>query len=378
MIAQNLDDAYRAFDPLKPLSGALLQAYYVARDHNPIDRIRAIVLRSPETPDKILFTGHRGCGKSTEINRLLADPQVQQTLLVIPFSVADILDPLDLGYVDLLIAIEAALYRALRKAGVAPDEKLAKILADFWVPQARPIGFTEQPEREPLPLLDAWFEMLIGRYGKLRLEAVSREYLRNTFANRVSDLVSHIALLTAAIRTRLERYVLVAIDDLDKPDIATAQELFYRHATALTQPPCKILYTVPLPILYAAEFRSVARNFSAWFTLPNIKVHTPQGEPYEPGRAQMRQAVHCRMAAELIDDDALEHLITMSGGVLRELTTLMQIACNEARVAGAERITLPFAEQAVAAIRNEYQRSLRADSLPDTFTHRQRQLLPAH
>lgn len=62
MVASNLDEAYLAFDPLKPLSGEQLQLYYVGREPNPIDRIRAILLGSPDTPDKILFIGHRGWG----------------------------------------------------------------------------------------------------------------------------------------------------------------------------------------------------------------------------------------------------------------------------------------------------------------------------
>lgn len=361
MIASNLNDAYLAFDPLKPLSGEQLQLYYVGREPNPIDRIRAILLGSPDTPDKILFTGHRGCGKSTELNRLLNDSEVRQTFLVVPFSLADILDPLDLGYVDLLIAIEAGLYRAARESGVKIPEELARLLADFWVPQGEPIGFLKKEKDSPLELLDRWFDSLVGPYGKLRLEAASREYLRRALASTVSLLITHIAWLVATVRAQAGRSVLVAIDDLDKPDIATAQELFYRHATALTQPPCKILYTIPIALLYTAEFRPVSRNFSGWFVLPNIKVQNRDGSPNEAGRAIMREMVERRMSLELITPEALDFLIGMSGGVMREMTTLMQLACNEARVTGKGQIDLPIAQRAVAFIRNEYQRSLRVE-----------------
>jgi len=361
MIARNLDEAYLAFDPLKPLSGEQLQSYYVSREPNPIDRIRAVLLGSPDTPDKLLFTGHRGCGKSTELNRLLADPEIQRTFLVVPFSLADILDPLDLGYVDLLIAIEAGLYRAVRENHVEISEDLARLLADFWMPQSEPVGFLKKEKGSPLELLDRWFEALVGPYGKLRLEAASREYLRKELASKVSTLIAHIALLAATVRSKIERNVLVAIDDLDKPDIATAQELFYRHATALTQPPCKILYTIPIALLYTAEFRPVARNFSGWFVLPNIKVRHRDGSPNEEGRALMREMVERRMDLNLITPEALDFLIGMSGGVMREMTTLMQLACNEARVTGKPQIDLPIARKAVAFIRNEYQRSLRVE-----------------
>lgn len=361
MVASNLDEAYLAFDPLKPLSGEQLQLYYVGREPNPIDRIRAILLGSPDTPDKILFTGHRGCGKSTELNRLLDDPKIRQTFLVVPFSLADILDPLDLGYVDLLIAIEAGLYRAARESGVEIQEELARLLADFWVPQGEPIGFLKGEKDPPLELLDRWFNSLVGPYGKLRLEAASREHLRRALASTVSLLITHIAWLAATVRSQTGRSVLVAIDDLDKPDIATAQELFYRHATALTQPPCKILYTIPIALLYTAEFRPVSRNFSGWFVLPNIKVQNRDGSPNEAGRAIMREMVERRMSLELITPEALDFLIGMSGGVMREMTTLMQLACNEARVTGKARIDLPIAQRVVAFIRNEYQRSLRVE-----------------
>ncbi len=364
MTATNLDDAYLAFDPLRPLSGPLLESYYVGREPNPVDRIRQILLRAPDTPDKILFTGHRGCGKSTELNRLLEDPAIQKTFLIVPFSLADVLDPLDLGYVDLLVAIEAGLYRAARQAGVQIDERLASLLEKFWLPQGEPVGFLRPEKISPAELLDLWFEGLVGPYGKLRLEAVTREYLRQALAHRVSELVTHIAYLASLVRSQLKRSILVAIDDLDKPDIATAQELFYRHATALTQPPCKIIYTVPIALLYAAEFRSVARSFSGWFVLPNIKVWNRDGTPCEDGQRLMKEMVARRIDPGLIDSEALEFLIGMSGGVMREMTTLMQLACNEARVAGKAKIDLPVAEIAVATIRNEYQRSLRAEHYP--------------
>lgn len=359
MVATTLDAAYLAFDPAQPLRGPLLRDYYVDREGNPTARMRAILLRNPAALDKLLFTGHGGCGKSTELNRLLADPAIQQTFLVVQFSLEDILDPFDLRHLDLLIAIEASIYRVGRAAGAPFDPRALQLMADFWTPEGRKIGFIPPERSDPEGRLDAFFGILIGEFGKLKLEATSRESLRQALAARVSDLVTHIAWLSAGVKTGLGRDVLVVIDDLDKPDIADAQELFYRHPTALSQPACKAIYTISIAILYASEFRAVARNFAGWFVLPNVKTHDPQGNPYPPGLQTLRELVYRRVTPDLIEEEALEYLITMSGGVMRELTSLLQMAFNEAAVTGSSRLTRRHAGWAVAQVRNEYQRLLR-------------------
>lgn len=359
--AHQLDEAYLAFDPLKPLQGPQLQAFYVDRDRNPFTEMRAILLRAPDVPDKLLFTGHRGSGKSTELNRLTADPEIQRAFLLVSFGLEDLLDPLDLHYLDILIALEAAIYRAGRRAGIDLDPRLARQLTEFWMGEGRKVGFLPSEQEPPLARLDSWFEALIGPFGKLRLEAHTREVLRGALHGRIASLVTHIAWLAATIRERLGRNILVVIDDLDKPDLAIAQDLFYRRATSLTQPPCKLIYTFPIALLYTIEFRTVAHNFAGWFVLPNIKVRTREGALHGPGIGTMQEVVHRRMAPELIEPEALEYLVLMSGGVMRELTTLLRLACNKALVAGKSQITRREAEEAVAELRAVFERALRRE-----------------
>ena len=69
--AKTLKEAYQACD-VKPLTGENIARYYV--DLSAVRNTVAIAgvstdleLQEPGEFDTILFTGHRGCGKSTEL-----------------------------------------------------------------------------------------------------------------------------------------------------------------------------------------------------------------------------------------------------------------------------------------------------------------------
>ncbi len=67
--ATNLDDAWINFDPFTPLPAG--SDFYVDRPGRPLRDLKRALLRANRlpTPPKYFFSGHRGAGKSTEINR---------------------------------------------------------------------------------------------------------------------------------------------------------------------------------------------------------------------------------------------------------------------------------------------------------------------
>ncbi|MEK7397544.1 MAG: ATP-binding protein, partial [Candidatus Poribacteria bacterium] len=84
MKAKNLDDIYTIFDPSQPLPG--VSEYYVKRKYNPLEEIKRNLLLNNIHPPKYLFAGHRGSGKSTELNRLMAYPEIQEKYFTVNYS----------------------------------------------------------------------------------------------------------------------------------------------------------------------------------------------------------------------------------------------------------------------------------------------------
>ncbi len=72
MKATDLQQTIRFFDPRRPLTTAEeLESWYLERPHSPLRRLKLLLETSDEP--KILFTGQRGSGKTTELNRLVME-----------------------------------------------------------------------------------------------------------------------------------------------------------------------------------------------------------------------------------------------------------------------------------------------------------------
>ena len=108
MIAKDLDQAYINFDPTRPLPS--VSEFYVRRKRNPLDSMKRALLRDNLLSPKFLFSGHRGSWKSSELNRLMAYPEMQEKYFIVHYSVKKVLDPAGLEYTDLLLSIGAQIF----------------------------------------------------------------------------------------------------------------------------------------------------------------------------------------------------------------------------------------------------------------------------
>src|SRR5439155_9323573 len=102
---------------------------YVERPDSPHLELKSFLLNNRTDP-KILFSGHRGSGKSTALNRLASDSEIRQRFFVVQLSIKDELNVADLTYTDLLVAMGHRLYIEAEKR-LLLDDKLKRDL-DGW------------------------------------------------------------------------------------------------------------------------------------------------------------------------------------------------------------------------------------------------------
>ena len=132
--ATDLAIAYKISD-VQPLSGEDLDRYYVdlgaARKNDAIININlTLELQESRQHSTILFTGHRGCGKSTELR--LLQRTWQKHFHVIYLESDKITDINDVQYTDIYLLIAQYLEFEIRQLNIQLDNRIVKDIEQWF------------------------------------------------------------------------------------------------------------------------------------------------------------------------------------------------------------------------------------------------------
>jgi hypothetical protein len=373
--ATTLVDAIHRFSP-QPIEfgvDSTNESFYVERPDEPLGELRVQLLSSPTAVEKTLLAGHRGSGKSTELNRLAADPDVKSRYEIVSFSVKKALELGDVDHVDLLFTMVRYTYLALSSAEAPLQLKGSTVTAlEGW--RSRVVEKMEEVAKGSSADLAIGGDAkgLFGFFGKfgtrLRYEKSTREVTRQVIQPRIGEFLGHVNdfFLDVQIALREQgKQLLLLIEDLDKlPDVRKAESLFHDTGPYLAEPPVRIVYTVPIALHYSKKFPQIAGLFGESVLVPNVRlVSNDDGhQRWAPGHDTMRAFVAQRMDLSLITDDALVSAIELGGGLFRQMQRLVQKACTKAVGRKIPLLTKVEVGSAAADLRAELERGLaRAD-----------------
>lgn len=366
--ARTLKEAYRACD-VKPLKASDLDYYvpFQARQDAIIGVHSVLEVQEPGEFTSILFTGHVGCGKSSELNRI-AD-HWQQDYLVIPLQVEDETDVNDLEYTDLYLVIIKQVELSLRQEGLTFDAELLNSF-EAWFKE-----ITEETEQTVQRSVNVDAEASLGPEapfiasllfkltGQIRNSSRDKVTIRQTLLKEVTRLKNDINFLLRdgmnKIREKFpeKKGFLLILDGLDKcpPDVAT--RLFVDYAAQMRELCCTLIYTVPIAVLYST--RKLGGIFENPHIVPMINIYRferdqPDLSHNDLGLGQMADLVARRIQVEavLADPALLLILAQASGGHLRQMMRMARQAFLTAMGRGHSRLE---AEDITYAINQEQQ-----------------------
>ena len=341
MIAERLEDIDNTLDS-KALNEENYEEYYVfTKDGRGEDPTSMLVrkLRYQHGKDlKILFSGFKGCGKSTELLRLKRE--LEEEFVIQIFSVREKLDPNNFSISEIIIAMmeELCLFVNEHLKEVELDTTLLESLNDW----AKTIYEEERKDKSHLTEASAGaglsFSQLLKVFGKLNYDFKSgRKYSQITKLEErqtLSDLSQKCNALLNDIKSKLDKVnkknIIFVIEDLEKIDLTTAENLFQNYSTQMTDLACSIIYTFPISLVYNSAYTVIIQDFDENCTLPMIKVHDKTGKDFPAGIDSIEEILDRRIKKDLLPKHLKREFIKYSGGCLRDLFRMVKLASNNA------------------------------------------------
>jgi hypothetical protein len=318
----------------------------------------------PPPKKHVLFFGHTGSGKTTELRRYCRLLEGADRYLVVEVSVHEVLDSNNFEYTDLLMALALALCKRLDEQKVhVPKEAIAGLerwFAENVKTQETLDEFSATVEagvegKTGIPLLTSLFVKFTAAFKtNVTYKDTLRRVVRNTYSQFSEAFNTFIREAEAcSSKAGIARRFLFVVDGTDKLRGEDQRRFFTEDHEQLLGIEAHVVYTAPLALKYEGN---PVTGIDADLFLPLIKIAERDGAPVEPGIAVMRDMLLRRASEVLFQDDAtIGSLVTACGGHPRELLRLLKLCCE---FSDGTRITPEDVEQAIDALAGEYRRFL--------------------
>ncbi len=345
-----LKDIYNACDPFKPATKEYYTDCAIARGSSALIQEFQGQLALANDFLCFLFSGHIGCGKSSELEALSRELAQAQPApgaaryFPVLLNISDYLDDYDAAPTDILLAIVTELAAALR------EQLKIELKDNYFLKRLNEVkeyflSDVEINEGE----LSLWGAK--AKVQRLKRDSVARQQVRAALMPQMSTMLAEINTVFDQTRLLIKQHpvpageqpyvdIVLIVDNLEKirkisgveEGLASQRELFVEGYTRLTAMQAHVIYTVPLRLVRSADGPALVNRYGALSVLPMVKViERGTRATYTPGRECLKMLLKRRLGSVTLDQaftaEALDFLLTYCGGNNRFLMTFVQNAC---------------------------------------------------
>ncbi len=378
-MASDYVEFFQAINPSKTLvvSDESDRRYYIdfssVRGGEIIQKLKnRIVKLSPDSPTCSLFTGHIGCGKSTELLRL-KDELEHEGFHVVYFESSKDLEMADVDIIDVLLVIARRISQSLGELKTAEPMGLKKLLqqtakllmtevevaAAANIPGVGKVALNTEEGSVALETvvgkasasLEEGFSLAAG-IGEITVKAKDDARLREKLNKYLGPQKTELLRLInseliepgiAQLKQQGLKGLVVIVDNLDRIDNSfksfgkpQQEYLFVDQGEILTKLHCHLIYTMPLALRFSNQYGNLRQRFKAPQFLPMVSIKLKNGQDCQKGLDLLKQMVLARRFPDLLPEERLEHwqelfdeeasldrLCRVSGGHVRDLLQLL-------------------------------------------------------
>lgn len=336
--ATKIGEIIDVFDP-RPLETIKnMDNFYVdvskARGENATNRLVYLLSNSSIKNQKILFVGHHGCGKSTELYK--AASRLEEDYVIIQYSVGKYVDYLATTYVDIILSVLNNIAEKASDMKIQIDTDVLNSILNYWN-EEKIIETTSESSIGANANIKAGGNLLDIISLNIKTFFQSSNTVKNDAIVKVEHSIPQFMNLVNGFLDNFnsklnKKKLLVIIDDLDKIAMEQANQIFIQHSKHITLLHANIIYTFPISLYYSPEFRSILFDFNDTILLSMIKVKSKNGSGFELGRKSIKEVIVKRADERLFEDGVLDFVITKSGGCIRTAFRILREAALQAEL----------------------------------------------
>jgi hypothetical protein len=341
---------------VEPLEGADMERYYVdlsaVRKTSAIEQVSQILdFQEPTDFRTILFTGHRGCGKSTELKRI--QKQWEEQYHVIYLEVNEETDINDARYTDLYLIVIKQVEFELRKLGLKFDTKLLENFESWFkdITKETEESVEKSVSIEGEATLKPEAPFIAKLMVKLLAQIKGSDKQKTTIRLLLGDAY-------VKLRKKFPEYkgLLIIFDNMDRVPPTIAEHLFFDYAPQLQELDCTIIYTVPISVLCSPK--NPLNQFDGNpHIVPMVDIYELERDRCDLNYNQTGLEAVASVIEKRVDIDAvfashqeLLDLAKASGGHVRQLMQMIQTACLTASTRKHPKI---IAEDIIYAVKQQ-------------------------
>jgi hypothetical protein len=359
--ANSLEEASIILDghnPLDPSDEKKFKQFYVSRPVNPKVESRLIreakrAIRANRTFNWF-YTGHTGSGKSTELNRLMADPKITEGYLPIYIDLAKEFDIYNIEYTDIIFAYAKACFAKAKEIECNIPKDLEESIENWGAEIIKEEIKTTQTEGESGIAIEAMFVKLgetIKSGGEKKVK------IRQDISQNPTNFISIVDELAEQLQKNTYKKPLCILDGLDHADVQSSINVLYSHYETLILPNISKVFVIPLSLLNTPFLGKIEKQYS---TIPNIKVFkdasSEEIDTYSFGF--FKDVIGRYISLNFFTDAALQSLYKLSAGILRDMIRNVGDACAYANDAGATIVDEKYVTIVWNEMKSYYRRQL--------------------
>lgn len=317
---------------------------------------------------RMLLSGHRGSGKTTELLHL--EEMVKNDFTSIHLTLDESLRD-DFDYSLFCLWLTEELVAQLADWEIELPKKEIEAVGRWYA--ERSIGEVDVDQITASLEINAEAKARFGWAGiglailtrakmAIKGDHQRREEVKRTLRNFTGDLVDRVNQLFISTQDALKKKgksprLLIVQDNLDRLNRDPAIEFFHTSGDVLQRFKAHFIFTAPTTSAMAPY--NIEINFPKSYIMPTLKLAGHDGGRFKPGEETLRQVVLKRVDKALFSSTAvLGELVRYSGGSVRDLIRLLDVAARAARVTNKAKIDKACVAEAAKIMRHEYEQRL--------------------